>query len=278
MKAKKQQGRVQRGASRHHQSVPFFQKVDSLKIIFLLRRVTAVVGLIALVTASAWGLKWLSQPDTFPIERVEFRGQLNHFSVSGFEQKLLKEIKGGFFSLQIGKLKAFIEAEPWIYEVALRRNWPNGLIVDVEEQQPIASWGESQLLNRFAETFSVPDAEMPRNFPVISGVQGREKALVEDYIRYDELLAGIGLTLVSLNEDQRHNQKLQLASGTDLILGRENRDQRMLRLTEVYPGTLKDVMPSVAVLDLRYSNGFSVGWHEQKKLTQSETDKLALKW
>ncbi len=248
----------------------------------MVRRFTVVVGLLVFVAATAWGMKWLTQPDTFPIERVEFRGHIQNFSVTGFEQKLLKEINGGFFSIQIGKLKTFIEAEPWIYEASLRRDWRNGLIVDIEEQQPIARWGETQLLNRFAEIFSVPVIEIPHDLPLISGVSGREKSLVEDYIRYDGVLAGIGLTLASLSEDQRHNQELKLVNGTVLVLGREHRDQRMLRLAEVYPRTLKDVMPSVAILDLRYSNGFSVGWSEQKETTKSAakltTKKLAMKW
>ncbi len=297
MKTKNQQASRKKGAKRRN-APSTTVNVNSEKIFAVMERLTVVFCLILLIAGSVWGMKWLFQPDTLPIQRVEFHGETQHLSVAVLEQKLLNEIKGGFFSLRIGKLKAFVEAEPWVYEASLRRDWPNGLIVDIEEQWPIARWGESQLLNRFAETFSVPDVDVPSSLPLISGVQGREKDLVEDFIRYDELLAGIGLTLMSLNEDQRHNQKLLLANGAELVLGRERQDRRMFRFTEVYQRTLKDVISSVATLDLRYSNGFSVGWREReetvksatnvtvnsgmqsmtKSVTKSATKQLAMKW
>lgn len=265
MKQSSQKTRKMKGAQRHG-STRARRGFNLHGGIRLARKAVMIGAGLALTAMIVWGGRFLVRPDSFPVDEIAIRGEIQHVDVAAYEKTLMRHLTGGFFSLQIGPLKELIESEAWVYKADLRRRWVSGrivLVVDIEEQKPIVRWGETQLLNRFAEPFTVPVGEMPQGLPLITGGEGREVTLVEDYIRYDEMLASIGLTLSSLSEDSRHNQTLILDSSTTIILGRDHHDDRVGLLTAVYPRILKSVMAAVAVLDLRYSSGFSVNWRDQ---------------
>ncbi len=216
-----------------------------------------------LVVAVQWYQK-LQHPDAQPFAKVEIDGDFVNLNKSLFLKNVIAAVDRGYFALDLRTLKEKLEKEPWVYRVHLRRAWPDTLIVRVEEQVPIAFWGEGGYLNKYGQQFELRGERIAKRLPHLSGTAGREKTLINDFLAYDEVLSSVDLHLVQLSEDARLDQRLLLADGTVIALGRDRRQERVKRFTAIYGNQLGDVAPSIASLDLRYNHGFSVRWKKSE--------------
>ncbi len=217
---------------------------------------------VAVVMAGWRGYRWLMLPTTLPIRSVTLAGELKYVDPRRLQALLKNEVDAGFFGIDLAAIKQKLEALPWIYQVSLRRVWPDRLQITVEEQRPIARWGDEGLVNRYGDIFVASADKVDRTLPVITGRRDRCKALIREFNEADKLLYPLGLKLVSLVEDERGDQRLLLANGAHLALGRKHRYERLQRFVASYRGTLQPLMADVSRLDLRYSNGFAVKWKD----------------
>jgi len=252
--ARRQQQRKRRGEN--------YSATTLLLAFFKSMAVTATL-IAMLVLVVQWYQK-LQHPDAQPFATVDIDGEFINLNKSMFLQKVIKAVDRGYFALDLGTLKQVLEKEPWVYRVQLRRVWPDRLIVRVEEQVPIAFWGEGSYLNKYGEQFELRGDRIAKPLPYLHGKAGREKILINDFLAYDEVLAGIDLHLVQLSEDARLDQRLLLTDGTVIALGRDRRQERVKRFASIYGNQLGDVAPSIASLDLRYNHGFSVRWKQEE--------------
>lgn len=241
-----------------------------------LLRPVSIVALALVVVIGGWrSYQWLMLPSTLPLVQVAVKGHLLRVSPDALEKQIRGAVNGGFFSIDLAVAKRQLKAIPWVYDVSLRRIWPDRLEVVIEEQQPIARWGAMALLNRYGEVFSAGLDSRSVVLPVISGVDGREHELIQAFVAADDLLNSLNLRLVELSEDPRGDQRLLLSSGVELALGRQERDVRLSRFAAAYRRTLAPVIDRISVLDLRYANGFSVRWrHEQSKFTKTSDGRV----
>ncbi len=226
------------------------------------RKTLNVVAMTVLIVASGLGLwraqQWVMNPANLPIRHVAVKGELPHMDVEALREDIRQQVTGGFFGLDLDAVRESLERHPWIYKASVRRQWPDRLEIVLVEQKPIARWGEHALLNAYGEIFEAEDTNLP--LPLIVGEPGREKVLIEAFVKSDQLLRTVGLDLVGLHEDARHNQTLILANGIKMALGRRDQDERLRRFVTAYNDTLEGFVDRIKTLDLRYTNGFSVGW------------------
>ena len=83
-------------------------------------------------------------------------------------------------------------------------------------------------------------------------------------------LAEANLVLDALSMDERGAWQMELASGQEIRLGRRYLQQRVDRFFQVVVPVLATEMQQVNYIDLRYTNGFSVGWSNQMALQAAE--------
>jgi len=172
-------------------------------------------------------------------------------------------VSGGFFTIDLRRVEAAVEALPWVYDVSLRRQWPDTLELRVTEQVAIARWGDEALLNQYGELFSPPVESFPGGLAVLHGPVGQQRELIARFIKVSELLKGAGLRPRALVEDERRAWRLTLDSGVEMLLGREEMLARLERFVTVYPQTLARKAEALARVDLRYTNGFAVAWRAE---------------
>lgn len=222
--------------------------------------VGVALGVVAFGTGlGAWkAYSWVTDPATLPIRHVAVKGDLPHMDVEALRKDIREQVTGGFFGLDLEAVRASLEQHPWVYSASVRRQWPDRVEIQLVEQKPIARWGEDALLNAYGEIFEAYDNGS--NLPLIVGEKGREKVLIEAFLRSDQLLRTVGLDLVGLHEDARHNQSLILGNGIKMALGRRDQDKRLRRFVTAYNDTLEGLVDRIESLDLRYTSGFSVGW------------------
>ncbi len=195
-----------------------------------------------------------------PIQHAEISGKFAQVSRIQIEQVLEPFARKGFISIDLAKVKHALEALRWIDHVRVERAWPDGVRVFVTEQVAVARWGERGLLNTRGELF-LPDARDVRaDLPQLNGPEGTQSEVAKLYLETYPRLLTVSLTLSRVTLDERGAWSLQLSNGIEVRLGREDVAARLERFIRAASPVVATRTGDVAYVDMRYSNGFSIGW------------------
>jgi len=219
--------------------------------------------MLVLIAATSALLAKLRDPHTLPVRQVRIEGEFVHLDRRELEAVAAPLVSGGFFTIDLRRVEEAVEALPWVYDVSLRRYWPETLELRVVEQVAIARWGDKALLNQYGELFEPSTESFPQGLPRLYGPAGKERDLIDRFIKVSEMLKTVGLKPRELVEDPRRAWQLSLDNGVTITLGRDDTVARLKRFLAVYPQTLADKSDTLARVDLRYTNGFAVAWREQ---------------
>jgi cell division protein FtsQ len=227
-----------------------------------IRTLSGLLLLLVLAATVMLGMQWLSDPYRFPLSVVKVTGDFRFLQRQQLQAAVAPYAQGGFFTVDVVAVRSAAEALPWVYKASVQRIWPATLHLRVEEQQPIAHWGEQGFLNRYGEPFFPEQAGVAGDLPWLAGPEGQEQRVLENYQRIAKTLAHIGVRAARLELDNRRAWHLQLASGVQLELGRADAWKRLQRFMVAYPSVFAGRLAELQRVDLRYSNGFSVYWQQ----------------
>lgn len=195
-------------------------------------------------------------PGLFPLRSVRLLSAPQRVDTAEVLQVVRDDVQGNFFTVDIRRLRQSLEKVPWVRGVDIRREFPSGLEVQLEEHQALAHWNNSALVNRQGEVFA---AESEQVLPGFVGPDGSAAEVTQYYTQFEQQLAGLHLQVDQIVLTPRHAWQLHLSNGMVLELGREDMQQRLARFVQVYPYSLAAVQQRVKYVDLRYRNGFAVG-------------------
>ncbi len=199
----------------------------------------------------------ITDPETLPIRNVSVTGEFTHLSPVGLQERVSNIVRGGFFSVNVEMMQEALLEEPWIQQVAVKRVWPDRIIVIIKEQKPVAQWGEKGLLNADAEIFYPERSTFPENLPVVSGPENTNEFVLEYFLRINEILPE-GLTLQSLSLSDRRSWELRLTTGPVIRLGKTGIVSRLQRFLQQLPAGGFASLEQVQYIDMRYTNGFAL--------------------
>lgn len=220
-----------------------------------------MVGLLAtVVLGSAWQLQaWLTGMDSLILRQVRVEGTFKQISRAEVQGMLAPYAGQGFFDLDVAAIKQMLQQQPWVRQATVRRHWPDGLVVTLLEQQPLARWGEQGLINAEAGVF-YPGGKIPAGLPRLDGVAQSEHLMLTRLHDAGLLLQPLGLKIVAMSLDERRSWRIDLDNGLRLMLGREQDMQRIRRFVAFYPSLLAARAAEVGIVDLRYPNGIVLRW------------------
>lgn len=195
-----------------------------------------------------------------PIGGLTIEGPFQRVSSVQIEAAAAPELERGFLSLDLAGLRSRIATLDWIDEVEVGRVWPDRLVIRVTEHRAAARWGEQGLLNVRGELFTEQARYAFPELPRLKGPAGSERELARWYLAVRGRLAEAHLGLDSLQMDARGSLRLVLDGGLELRVGRRGIQSRLDRFFEVAAPALAEDLPRIDYVDLRYTNGFAVGW------------------
>lgn len=229
-------------------------------------RILAMVAVVALVAYLWTKIPW---PKILPIKRVQISGLFEHLSPAQLQSQAANAIQSGFITLSIAGIKRELMQDEWISEVAVRRVWPDGLLIYVTEHEPAALWGSSSLISAQAKVFSPPQASFPPGLSFLNGPQGSEKAVLERYGYLKTELAQRHLEIETLVLTERRAWQFKLAGGPLVLLGRKDVERRFERFFNfAIPYHAGRLMQARSV-DMRYANGFAINWANRPETSVS---------
>jgi cell division protein FtsQ len=211
----------------------------------------AAIGMLAWLLAAALDR---------PIQSVTVTGAFQRVSALDVERVVRARLQGGFVSADLDSLREGVEQLPWVDRARVQRQWPHGLRVEVTEQVAAARWGDAGLLNTRGELFLPTARHVPPELPRLDGPDGTEWQVAQRYFSIQGRLLEAGLRISAVRLDARGAWELDLANGVTVRLGRRQVDDRIERFIGVAAQVIAPRVGDIAYVDMRYSNGFSIGW------------------
>jgi len=211
-----------------------------------------------------------------PIQRAEISGKFTQVSRVQIEQALEPFARMGFVSINLDKVQRALQSIRWIDHARVERSWPDGLHVTVTEQVAVARWATPNaevggLLNTRGELFLPEARDLPADLPLLTGPEGMETQVARLYLDTYPRLLTVGLNLSRVTLDERGAWSLQLSNGVEVRLGRQDVSARLERFIAAASPVIATRTAEVAYVDMRYSNGFSIGWAPAIKGAQSNS-------
>lgn len=230
----------------------------------VLMNLVSDILLLASGAALAWAAILVAQRlPVFPLRQVVVTSQLGRVTPLQVEYVVREAVSGNFFLVNLDAVRGAFEKLPWVRHAAVRRRWPDTLELQVEEHAAVARWqqqdAESRLVNDHGEVFSAASAA---DLPLFAGPEGSAADVLKRYHEFTVVLQPTGRTLRSVSLSPRQAWQLRLDDGAVVELGREESqhlvNERMARFVAGYDEAAKRVGAPLALVDLRYPNGFAV--------------------
>ncbi|MES9972724.1 cell division protein FtsQ/DivIB [Candidatus Thiodiazotropha sp. LNASS1] len=229
------------------------ERLNGIRIVPLL--------LIALFAGmGGWGVSQLLDPMVMPVRVVSVDGEIKYLNKQGLEQTVVQAVSGNFFTVDLIRIRNQIEQLPWVKSASVRRIWPDTLAVRVDEQVPLAYWGEDAMVNPQGEVFRPKHLPRLQGLVTLTGEEERADRITREYLKMRTLLQTAGLQLKRLRVDARQSWRIETEEGLLLDLGRRDVMPRLSRFVQLYPFLRGQVDAMPERVDLRYTNGFSVYW------------------
>lgn len=190
------------------------------------------------------------------VEQLILEGAVEYVTVTELEAKLAPALQASFLTLDLDEVREQLESVPWVYRAGVRRRWPNTVVIEIEEQRPIARWGVDGFLNHQGEYFPGAFDDRWSELARLEGPEGSERDMTRRYQSLEGLLEPTGLHVVALHEDSLGQISAELHSGAMLQLGADNHRERMGRFVTLWQEHLAD--QPVMRVDMRYEHGAAV--------------------
>ena len=265
------------------------QQVDSKKtrqlgqgtaLYFGLGLLFFIVVLFSLIIISWWLTQHFIGQESAPVTSIVISGEMPYSQRNDILNAIEQVDMGNFFQVDVNEVQSYVLTLPWVYSVAVRKQWPNELKIYVVDQKPVAFWNGNFLINQLGQVFQAEISRINHYLPSFFGPEGSELLALENYRDLNGLLEFKTLSIDELVLSERFSWQLTLDDGVTLNLGREERVERIQRFMDVYPiikAQLKAKIiaekqqnQAVDYIDLRYDTGLAVGWKTVDKISQNK--------
>ena len=257
--------------------------VDQQALSFGLGLAFFLCVLISLISIAWWLTNTLRDQENLPVNSVVISGEMPYTKRDEVLAAMNTINLGNFFQVDVNEIQSQVSALPWVYSVAVRKQWPNEVKIYIVDQTPVALWNGDFILNQFGKAFQADTRKLKQALPKFFGPEGSELLALENFINLNDLLEYRNLAIDELVLSERFSWQLTLNDGVMLNLGREERVKRVQRFMDLYPlikthleqqskqknNHKKQLKQAVDYIDLRYDTGLAVGWKSVANLPLS---------
>jgi cell division protein FtsQ len=200
----------------------------------------------------------LRAPHT-PVRALALTGDLAHVDAQAVQGQLAGRVTGNFFGMNLDDVRRLVAELPWVRRVEVRREWPDRLVVRIEEHRPLGRWSAGRLLSERGELF---EGAYNGPLPQLGGPPGMEREVTRRYLVMRDIIAPLGLEPIQVVLSARYAWQVRLSNGLVLELGRDQArssvEERLARFVAAYPRSVASLNRRIDYVDLRYPNGFAI--------------------
>ncbi len=233
-----------------------------------LMHLLADVLIVLAAAALAWAaLTLIQRLPLFLLRELVLDAPPHRVSLAQLEHVARSALSGNFFMIDLDAARAEIEKLPWVRKAVVKRRWPDGIVLSIEEYEVGARWrplgaaGQDALVSVQGEVFRADLPEHAERLPIFSGPEGSAPEMLRRHAEFEQALAGIDRRVVGVTLSARRAWRLRLDDGTLIELGRDRErhplSERIERFAAHYAETRRQ-LGEFRIADMRYPNGFAV--------------------
>lgn len=234
----------------------------------LMNTTAAVLFMVFVVLGAVTAARWAARLPIFDIAGITVVGEVSHNSAINLRANVAPRIRGTFFTVDLTQVRGVFESVPWVRQAIVRRDFPNRLLVKLQEHQAVAYWGsegDAQLINSYGEVFDANIGEVEQDMlPRLSGPEGQSVEVLTMFRTLKPLYAQLNLPLDQVELTGRGSWRARLENGADIEMGRGSvedvsaRVQRFLKTLTQITSRYGRHASSVESADLRHDNGYAL--------------------
>ncbi len=218
--------------------------------------------LLIILAAGLTVVTWLiieQKREPADLSRVAIRGELD----ARQQERVAAVLRERDASdLDIESVREVIAGLDWVYEARVMRRWPDGLVIEIVKEVPIAWWNDDAFINAEGKVFVSPYVDLS-NLPQLYGPNGAEGDVMQQFQILAKALSRVEQTIDTLKLDDRGSWQFETNEGIRVMLGKEDIMDRVQRFLFVFERVgLADRVDGIEQIDARYPNGLAVSWAE----------------
>lgn len=235
-----------------------------LKPVWIMSAFVLFVGL--MLTVWQHGYKWLNKP----IRELQLHGEIRHLDRQKLGQELSTEFQGFLLEVDINALKERLEDEAWVRRAAVKLAWPGRVDIFLQEEVPVARWGDKGLLNQQGDIFWPELVKEYSHLPKLSGPARDTAKVMAQFHDLNQLFRQADLNIKALELEARGAWTLTLDNDIKIVAGRNELTERLARFIKIYRQQLVAQIEYIEQVDIRYTNGLAVRWKAGRKPNNDE--------
>ena len=231
------------------------------KILVIGLLLTGLVGIAGYEAVTKMHIRSLPiKSASLPIKYVRTEGVFQYLSKNEIKTVLQPLVMTGFFDADMQAIHAAVSTLPWVDTVTVKRIWPDAIDIKIREKNPYARWGKNSLITEQGVIFTPKNIEQFQNLTLVTGPELQQVKVLEIMKGIKTALADQSMELAEFNVNDRWAWKIKLATGLEILLGRNEQLKKLQRFLKTLAVLKQEQVDVMAVVDLRYPNGYAVSW------------------
>lgn len=214
---------------------------------------------LAVLLAFRLGYLFLADAERFPINTVKIAASYQHISHKELESILADYLHESFFALSVSKLQGAFNEMDWVDKAFVERVWPDALKITLIEKKPVAVFGRS-FITSDARLFHQDRVQNHMSLPFLKGPREQAAKILQVYQQLNGIASNYGLSLAKLQLRDNQAWELTLASGSEILLGKQDIEQKLTRFCKAYSTLMAEKTEAPVRVDLRYPRAMAIQW------------------
>lgn len=229
-----------------------------------------VAGLLTVLILGALVVREAADGRIFMLQRLEMTGDVQKVPLARLKEAVEPAAAGKtFFTVDLKAVRDAAETVPWVQYAAVRRVWPDALMIDVTVYEAAAVYEDGRLVSSEGQLFSAnPDeGSETAGAPTFRGEAQAVPEMLRRWRRFSGLTEHIPAKITELELSDRGSWTLTIESPTipptKIELGRDANgaavEERLRQVVEAYPRIVEIMGGPPASLDARYRRAIAAG-------------------
>jgi cell division protein FtsQ len=197
---------------------------------------------------------------SLPIKYVRTEGVFQYLVKDEVKAVLEPLVLTGFFDADMQAIHLAVSTLPWVDSVTVKRIWPDAIDIKVHERKPYARWGKDSLITGQGVIFTPKNIDGFQKLTVVTGPELQQVKVLEIMKGIKTALADQSMELAEFSVNNRGAWKIKLATGLEILLGRNEQLKKLQRFLKTLTVLKQEQVEQIAIVDLRYPNGYAVSW------------------
>ena len=167
---------------------------------------------------------------------------------------------------------AKLETVDWVGQADVRRDWQQGIVVNVVPRQAVAKFGSERLVDANGMVFKTADSNDLNNASLmqLQGDSQNAVVMMQQIKQVSDWFMPLGMKIEEVIVTPRMAWLFRFDNGLRVLVDNDNTSEKLYRLSIMLQNQLKPQLKTLQTVDLRYKNGMAVTWRQPDYAPTSE--------